>query len=177
MTSTSFLRSSLAAGAEGDVIDAALGIASGSPLDRLRSERPEVRDRTQSSYTTLLDRPEPGSLSLAERLAIALRIANVNAASGLAKHYRERLALASNEALLRAIDDNLLGSLTPRLGAMVRHADLLTLEPSRASQSDLSLLAARGLSSSEIVTLSQIIAFVAYQARVVASLKLIAEVE
>jgi len=137
-----------------------------------------VRDRTQSSYATLLDRPELGSLSLAERLAVALRVANVNAASGLAKHYRERLALAPNgKALLRAIDDDLLGSLTSRLGAMVRHADLLTREPSRASQSDLSLLAAHGLSNSEIVTLSQIIAFVAYQTRVAASLKLIAQAE
>ena len=58
---------------------------------------------------------------------------------------------------------------------MLRHAELVTTNPSGASPLDLEALEAQGLTAAEIVTLSQIIAFVAYQVRVAASLALIAE--
>jgi uncharacterized protein YciW len=59
---------------------------------------------------------------------------------------------------------------------MLRHADLVTLNPSAATAVVLEALEAAGLTAAEIVTLSQIIAFVAYQARVAVSLASIAEV-
>ena len=58
---------------------------------------------------------------------------------------------------------------------MLRHAELVTTNPSAASFVDLEALEAQGLTAEEIVTLSQIIALVAYQVRVAASLALIAE--
>ena len=66
-------------------------------------------------------------------------------------------------------------AITPRAQALLRHAESATTNPSAASALDLETLSALGLSPAEIVTLSQIIAFVAYQVRVAASLVLIAE--
>ena len=161
-----------------DVIDAALGIAEGSPLDQLRARRPEARARTQSSYAVLFNPPDPGGLSPPERFAVALRVANLNEATTVAAHYRARLAgEAGGAALAAAIDAGAPSrAITPRAQAMLRHADLVTTNPSAASALDLEALSALELSPAEIVTLSQIIAFVAYQVRVAASLASIAEV-
>jgi alkylhydroperoxidase family enzyme len=57
----------------------------------------------------------------------------------------------------------------------LRHTERVSLKPSAASRADLEALTAQGLTEAEIVTLSQIISFVAYQIRVAASLALIAE--
>ena len=160
-----------------DVIDAVLGISEGSPLHQLRARRPEARARTQSSYAVLFNPPDPGGLSPPERFAVALRVAELHDASSLAAHYRARLAdEAGGGALAAAIDyDAPSNGVTARAAAMLRHAELVTTNPSGASPLDLEALEAQGLTAEEIVTLSQIIAFVAYQVRVAASLALIAE--
>jgi alkylhydroperoxidase domain protein len=56
---------------------------------------------------------------------------------------------------------------------MLRHADLLAIAPARAQRADLQALADFGLSTRAIVTLSQIIAFVSFQVRVLRGLQLI----
>jgi CMD domain protein len=159
-----------------DVIDSSLGIAEDSALDALRARRPEARARTQSSYAVLFNPPDPGGLSPPERFAVALRVAELHEASDLAAHYRARLAEeAGGEALAAAIDSGSPSAgVTPRAAATLRHAELVTLNPSAATAVVLEALEAEGLTAAEIVTLSQIIAFVAYQARVAASLTLIA---
>jgi CMD domain protein len=159
------------------VIDAVVGISEGSPLDQLRARRPEARARTQSSYAVLFNPPDPGGLSPPERFAVAVRVAELHDASTLAAHYRARLAdEAGGEAFAAAIDSAApSGAVTRRAQAMLRHADLVTLNPSAATAVILESVEAEGLTAAEIVTLSQIIAFVAYQVRVAASLALIAE--
>jgi CMD domain protein len=160
-----------------DVIDAALGVSQGSALDRLRAERPEARARTQSSYAVLFNPADPGGLSPPERFAVALRVAELNDASALAAHYRARLAdEAGGGALAAAVDAGAPSpGVTPRAAAMLRHADLVGSDPSAASEAAIEALEAQGLTATEIVTLSQIIGFVAYQVRVAASFSLIAE--
>jgi CMD domain protein len=160
-----------------DVIDTALGIAEGSALDQLRARRPEARARTQSSYAVLFNPPDPGGLSPPERFAVALRVAELHEAPALAAHYRTRLAdEAGGAALAAAIDAGAPNSgVTLRAAAMLAHAELAATNPSAASAAYLETLLAQGLTPAEIVTLSQIIAFVAYQVRVATSLSLIAE--
>jgi alkylhydroperoxidase domain protein len=53
---------------------------------------------------------------------------------------------------------------------MSQHAELLSTRPADAEPGDLQALADVGLSTSEIVTLSQVIAFVSFQVRVIAAL-------
>ncbi|HYR15974.1 MAG TPA: hypothetical protein VEQ67_17425, partial [Mycobacterium sp.] len=62
---------------------------------------------------------------------------------------------------------------SPRLQAILRHTDLLATQPRRARPDDLQALADAGLSTTEIVTLSQVIAFVSFQVRVIAGLQLL----
>jgi CMD domain protein len=61
-------------------------------------------------------------------------------------------------------------ALGPRLAAALRHAHLVVLHPRDASPAALQALLDAGWTTPAIVTLSQIIAFVSFQARVVAGL-------
>lgn len=165
-----------------DVISALAGVAPGSPAAELRRQRPEAMQHAQGSYTALFDPTEPVGLSPAERLASALRVSAIHAAAEAADHYRQRLveAGASPEIVAAAaLEDAGSGSqpdpeVPSRLQAIFRHVDLLSTHPVDATPDDLQALADAGLATVEIVVLSQIIAFVSFQVRVVAALQLIA---
>ncbi|HYJ12854.1 MAG TPA: hypothetical protein VEW66_04650, partial [Thermomicrobiales bacterium] len=57
------------------------------------------------------------------------------------------------------------------LDAAIRHTDLLTTRPSEASPADLQALKEAGYSPAGIVSLSQTVAFVSYQLRLIAGLR------
>jgi uncharacterized protein YciW len=63
-----------------------------------------------------------------------------------------------------------------RAKAILRHTDLVTLNPKEATPDDVLALRTAGLDDADIVRLSELIAFVSYQIRVVAGLRLMAEV-
>ena len=146
-----------------DVIDEALAVAPGSRLDRLRAARPEARKWTQSSYDALFDPAEEQNLARGERFAIALRVAESSGSPALAAHYRARLESLS------------IGAGEQRWAAIFRHVDRVTREPRAISAADLQALAAAGFDEATIVTLAQIVGFVAYQVRVAATLALLGE--
>ena len=60
---------------EPDVIDAVLGIAPGSPLDRLRRERDKLRHYSQTSYRAALMPADPRNFPLPLRAALAATVA------------------------------------------------------------------------------------------------------
>ena len=64
----------------------------------------------------------------------------------------------------------------PLRDAIAHHADLLTLAPREATRQDIEALTEAGLSEPDIVRLSELAAFVNYQLRVLAGLKLLKEV-
>jgi uncharacterized protein YciW len=145
-----------------DAIDEALTIAPGDPLDVLRRGREEARLRSQTNWAALFAPAAFGPLSAAERFAAAARVAEISDAAALARAYGERRDAAP------AAD-------SARLQAILRHAETIGRTPGAASRADLERLAAAGLSPAAIVTLSQIIGFVAYQLRVVAALARLGE--
>jgi uncharacterized protein YciW len=118
-----------------------------------------VRSLSQLSYESLFQPDDSSRLSAHERLSVALRVAELNEVPGLALHYREKLASAAPAE-----------GVSGRLFEILRHTDLVTLYPVRTVSAALAKLSRYGLTESEIVTLSQIIAFVAYQARIIAVL-------
>jgi uncharacterized protein YciW len=95
-----------------------------------------------------------------------------NNESVLARHYETLFGIGS-QALA---DTNFDGGDDARLKAIIRHTDLVTLNPKDARSEDVSALRSVGLDDADIVKLSELIAFVAYQIRVVAGLRLMAEV-
>ena len=105
-----------------------------------------------------------------------MRVAARHQAVEATAHYRQRLiAIGAEQALVQAIEraDDARPADSPRLAAILRHTDLLATRPAGASPDDLQALADAGLTTDAIVTLSQTIAFVSFQVRVVAALKLL----
>ncbi len=63
----------------------------------------------------------------------------------------------------------------PRTEAILAHAERLATAPGSATRAHLAALDAVGLSSRDIVALTQLVAFVAYQVRVTVGLSLLAQ--
>ena len=144
-----------------DIIAALAGVEADSPLATLRAQRPESVQHAQGSYAALFDPAESVGLAPGERFAVARHVAQLHAAEAAEQHYAARLAAVGEP------------SPSPRLSALLAHAELLSQRPAAARPADLQALADAGLFTREIVTLSQIIAFVAFQVRVIAGLRLL----
>jgi CMD domain protein len=159
----------------GDVVDTIAGLEPGSRLAELRRRRGEVFRHAQGSHDVLLLPADPGDVSRAERAAIALRVALAAKDEKLAAHYRMLLRQAGGEALIAAVEHPGAGDAGARLAALLRHADLLAHTPRDATQADLRKLEALGLTSRDIVAVSQLIAFVSFQTRLLAGLRILRE--
>jgi uncharacterized protein YciW len=128
-----------------------------------RAERPEIVRHTQGSHDVLLDPADPGGLSPAERAWIAERVAALSGHAALAAHYA---------ALLRARDPAF--SVNDRRSVILDHVTRVTTAPASATQAHIDALRSIGLTPRDIVALTQIVAFVAYQVRAAAGLALLA---
>lgn len=157
-----------------DVMDQLLGIAPGSAIFELRRQRPDVVRHMQASDDAILRPSNPAGLTHAERAAVALRIAHAIGDHRLAGHYRGDLARLDSTDRLSAAAQHEIGKVADvRLKAIFTHADRLTADPDTARPEHLAALAAAGLSERAIVGLSQVIAYVNYQARVLAGLRML----
>lgn len=155
-----------------DVIDRLAVIAPGSRLAELRARRPDVVRYTQSSYRVLLEPGDPVGVSRRERELVALRVAARTPSPAVVAWHRERLgALRVDAETVAAVERGVeIGTLSPRERAILDHADRLTLAPGTATREHVSALRAAGLSQRDVVTVSQLIAFVSYQVRVLVTL-------
>jgi CMD domain protein len=161
-----------------DLVDQLANLTQASPTHLTRHRRDKVAAATQASYEGLFDAQLPG-LSLAERLLVALYACRLSNAPTMALHYQTRLQeLASKEAidvsakaLAEAGANGDLSSVTdPRLQAILRFTRTLILSPIDGDKAALQALPAAGISTPAVVTLSQLIAFLSYQIRLVAGL-------
>jgi uncharacterized peroxidase-related enzyme len=157
-----------------DLIDRLVPLADGTPTHAMRHQRDKVVAATQGSYDSLFD-PALQGLSLPERLLAALRIARLSGSTVLTTHYREQLEALTD--LTPAHQAALAGDAPTgdaRLDEILGYAQLLALRPVQGDQAALLRLPAAGLSTPAVIALAQLIAFVAYQVRVVAGLQAIA---
>lgn len=155
-----------------DLIDTAAGLAAGSSLQTTRAKRDKVAAATQGSYDAIFDPALPG-VTLAERLLVALDIALLSGVEPVAAQYRAALATQTLNEAERSV---LTGGPTvlpeaPRLRAILKWSRTLTLAPVEGDRNALLTLPAAGLSTPAVITLGQLVAFVAYQARLVAGLR------
>jgi len=156
-----------------DVVDALVPLPAASPVHAVRHQRDKVVAATQGSYDSLFDPALPG-LSMAERLLAAHTIARLTGSTALQAHYGERL---TGSLLTSAQQAALAGQPADgdaRLAAILAFTRTLTERPVDGDRDALLKLPAAGLSTPEVVTLAQLIAFVAYQVRVVAGLQALA---
>lgn len=183
-----------------DVIDRLVGIAPGSKLDAIRAQRQQARDNAQASYRALFQPESVADMSLQERIAVALFVIGLHAQPDIAAFYAPQL---ENPGLATALDaaaasarttgpyghfpagklsvEDIEGplytapaSFGPRLAAALTHAHLLVFHPRDAAPAALQALLDAGWSTTGIVTLSQLIAFLSFQIRVVVGLRALA---
>jgi CMD domain protein len=155
-----------------DLIDRLAGLAPGSATHALRHQREKVATATEGSYRALFDPALPG-LTLAERFAVALYAARLTPSPALAAHYLDRLRESGLDgATVAAIDSGGIDTLADaRLRAMLVFTRKLIEKPVEGDRDALHALPAGGLSTPEVVTLAQLIAFLSYQVRLVAGLR------
>lgn len=149
-----------------DVMDRLAGLAPESPLAELRRQRPDVVGHMQGSDEAIFAPREDGGLSRAERALAALGVATVLRDSTLQEHYRARIGSA--EAGPQAFADR-------RAAAILAHVDRVTSDPGGAARGHIDDLLAAGLSPHAVVSLSQLIAYVNFQSRVLAGLRMLRE--
>ncbi|SFP84231.1 CMD domain-containing protein [Variovorax sp. 770b2] len=161
-----------------DVVDDAVPLAPNQPTWALRQRRDKVVAATQSSHDAMFSHAVQG-LSRTDRLLVALHACRVSKAPNLAAHYREELAAENvDTAVADAVERGDIVSLADaRLRAMLDFAGKLIARPIEGDRAAIQALAAHGLSTPALVALSQLVAFLSYQVRVVAGLKALAAAE
>ncbi|QKH38324.1 CMD domain protein [Achromobacter pestifer] len=155
-----------------DLVDRLIGLAPGVKTYEVRHYREKVAAATQGSYDALFDPALPG-LSLAERLLVALYATRITPSPLLAAHYRARLADAGATPADIAVAESGKPSdaATPRLAAILEFTRKLIEKPVEGDEAALKTLPAAGVSTPAVVTLSQLVAFLSYQVRLVAGLE------
>lgn len=154
-----------------DLIDRLVGLVPGSTTYETRHKRAKVAAATQGSYDTLFS-PELPGLSLVERLLVALYASRLTPSATLVAHYREQAIAAGAEASLIKLAEqgDPSQAASARLAAMMAFTRKLIENPVEGDREALLTLPQAGLSTPEVVALSQLIAFLSYQVRLVAGL-------
>lgn len=185
-----------------DVIDALVGIAPGSKLDAIRAQRSEARKHAQASYTSLFEPRDIGGVTAEERFAVASFVTGLHGEPQTDAFYSSKLAAGLRAAIATEVavartkgpygsypkgplsTENTAGPtyriaegnrvpLGRRLAAAFEHTHMLVFHPRDAAAPALQALLDAGWSTTDIVTLSQLVAFLSYQIRVVAGLRVL----
>ncbi len=182
-----------------DVIDHLVGLEPGGHLDMIRRARAVARDNTQASYAALFAPDTEADMTKAERHALASFVAGVHRDPSVASFYAssapglaDTLALEIERATSAGpyggfpagplsvedthgptykVGDPQRPILGPRLSAAFEHAHMLVFHPRDSSPAWLQSLLDAGWSTTGIVTLSQLVAFLSFQVRVVHGLR------
>ncbi len=155
----------------------AAGVEAGSRFAAIVEGRADIMALTQATQDAVLNPRLTGGLSPALRAALACRMARLSQAPELAAHYETLILPAGEEAAsARLADPACTDNGNPREAAIVRHVDLVTQAPKSATRDHIDALRNAGVAEDDIVRLAELIAFINYQIRVVAGLRLLGEI-
>ncbi|PKA43038.1 CMD domain-containing protein [Rhizobium sullae] len=156
------------------LIETLVSARPGSALAQAMEKRAEILRLSEAAHDAVLLPRDPGGLSYGLRAALAARMSRHNHNTALASHYDTLVARADEpaRALLAEPDTNVAD---PRIAEIVRHADRLTVAPRDATRAHIEALRQVGVTDADIVRLAELAAFVNYQVRVLAGLKLLGE--
>jgi uncharacterized protein YciW len=135
--------------------------AGNAAIEAIREQKPQVFAQIQDYYDATVQPADPGNVSLAERALIAHRVAAGIPDAALADWYRTII-----DALNETVDES-----TPRLTAILARIALVNANPNQTASDDVRALQDAGLTEIDIISISQLIAFVHYQARLLVGLK------
>ena len=126
--------------------------------------RPETKD----FYAGTL---EQAGASPELRVAVASEVVNGHSSGPYGHYPRGPLTLEDKEGMVYGIGASERHVLGPRLSAAFEHTHMLVLHPRDAAPPSLQVLLDAGWSTTDIVTLSQLVSFLSFQIRVVTGLK------
>lgn len=155
-------------GGRPDAIDRAAGLGDGSAF-KARNFRPEFVDGAEACRVSVLHPDDDLGLSPALRAAIARRVALTSDNPALVAEYP-----VPNDAALAELSEGAMPE-DRLLQAVARHSDLIASDPGSASAEDLHRLIEAGLTVPQMIALSELLAFVGFQCRVVHGLGLLGE--
>lgn len=144
----------------------AAGVAPDSDVARVVSTRAKVIEMTQAAENAVLRPKDVGVFAHDLRAAIAARVANLAGDATLAAHY---LADAGQYAALA--DPNVSGT-EQGWETILAFVDKVANQTSAVSAADICKLQAAEISDADIVRLCELVAFLAYQIRIVDGLRL-----
>jgi CMD domain protein len=126
------------------------------------------REETRDYYTAKL---EEAGASPELRVAVASEVVNGHSSGPYGHYPRGPLTIEDKEGMTYGIGASERHTLGPRLSAALEHTHMLVLHPRDAAPPSLQALLDAGWSTTDIVTLSQLVSFLSFQIRVVAGLK------
>lgn len=154
-----------------DAMDKVAGLMLGDAIFEARRLRPEFVQGAELCRLSVLTPQQSLGLESDLRIALACRIARLNADQALIADYDAQLAERDPSEQLMALSQGK-GDLDEPLSTIARHVDLITSIPSTAAASDIARLSEAGLDNPQIVALSELIAFLNFQTRVATGLRL-----
>jgi CMD domain protein len=126
------------------------------------------RSETRDFYSLKL---EEAGASPELRVAVGSEVINGHSSGPYGHYPRGPLTLEDKEGMTYGIGASERHVLGPRLSAAFAHVHMLVLHPRDAAPPSLQRLLDAGWSTTDIVTLSQLVSFLSFQIRVVAGLK------
>lgn len=154
-----------------DAIDKAAGLSPEDTLFKTRRFRPEFVHGAEVCRLSVLQPVNDQGLAPDLRVALARRMAGLNADQALIAQYDAQLVELDPPQQLQALAQGETDLAEP-LATIARHVDLITLTPKEAQANHIVLLEQAGLNNPQIVALSELIAFVNFQTRLATGLRL-----
>lgn len=142
-------------------------VAADGPAAEAALTRSGILDMSQAAESAVLRPKETGAWSHQLRAAMAARIARLNQDPALSAHYG---AQAGDLATLADPEADIP---TPGLAPVVAFMDKVAQQTGRVDAGDISALQAANVSDADIVRLAELNAFISYQVRVIAGLRLL----
>ncbi|KAA0890721.1 CMD domain-containing protein [Pusillimonas sp. ANT_WB101] len=154
-----------------DLIDTLVGLDPASALYATRHARHKVVNATQASQVLFFS-SHTDSLPRHERLLIALYASLLSRSHAMATYYRQELADSDAATVVSdAVEADTVDWLpASRIKAMLVFTRTLITRPIDGDKAALTTLREAGVSTPDIVTLAQLVAYLSYQIRVVAGL-------
>lgn len=150
-----------------DAIDRAADLDSSRSLFALRDVRSAFVAGAARCRQSVIEPQNDLGLSKALRTAVARRLIRKCGTSDLLGTYPE----PDDEALTAVANGAI--PVDERLAAIAHHADMIAARPGEASAESLATLSGAGLTTAQIIALSELIGFLAFEVRVVAGLRLL----
>ena len=140
----------------------------GMDATEVLTHRTDILAMTEAASAAVLTPKETGAFSHSRRAALAVRIASLNGRMALAQHYRQGVGDKDQQIA----DPSFGGGSDQELTAILTFTDRIATNPRDATSDDVETLARAGLAPADIVRLTQLNAFLAYEIRLIDGLSL-----